>query len=88
LNEIEPFIASPNTTEAEVEPRELAQMIEDFLEKQPIENRVIFMRRYWFADTYKDIAEQVGISEKNVSVRLTRIRKKLKEYLINREVFV
>ena len=39
-------------------------MIEDFLEKQPIENRVIFMRRYWFADTYKDIAEQVGISEK------------------------
>jgi RNA polymerase sigma-70 factor (ECF subfamily) len=88
LLEIEPFIAAPNTTEAEVEARELARMIEGFLEKQSVKNRVIFMRRYWFSDTYKDIAEQVGLSEKNVSVRLSRIRQKLKEYLIEREVFV
>jgi RNA polymerase sigma-70 factor (ECF subfamily) len=88
LEEIEPFIATSNTTVAEVEARELARMIEDFLEKQSVKNRVIFMRRYWFSDTYKDIAEQVGLSEKNVSVRLSRIRQKLKEYLIEREVFV
>ena len=53
-----------------------------------MENRVIFMRRYWFADSYKDIAEFVGLSEKNISVRLTRIREKMKQYLIEREVFV
>ena len=50
--------------------------------------RVIFMRRYWFADSYKDIAEFVGLSEKNISVRLTRIRQKMKSYLAEREVFV
>lgn len=88
LEEIEPFLAASNTTEVEIEARELARMIEGFLEKQPIENRVIFMRRYWFSDTYKDIAKQVGLSEKNVSVRLSRIRQKLKEYLIDKEVFV
>ena len=88
LQEIEPFIAAPNTTEAEVEVQELARIIEDFLEKQSLENRIIFMRRYWFSDTYKDIAEQVGLSEKNVSVRLARIRQKLKDYLISREVFL
>lgn len=43
---------------------------------------------YWFADSYKDIAEFVGLSEKNISVRLTRIRQKMKEYLAEREVFV
>ena len=53
-----------------------------------LENRVILMRRYWFADSYKDIAEFVGLSEKNISVRLTRIREKMKQYLIEREVFV
>jgi len=30
----------------------------------------------------------VGLSEKNVSVRLTRIREKMKQYLIEREVFI
>lgn len=30
----------------------------------------------------------VGISEKNVSVRLALIRQKMKQYLIEREVFV
>ena len=52
------------------------------------ENRVIFLRRYWFADSYKDIAEFMGLSKKNISVRLTRIREKMKQYLIEREVFV
>jgi RNA polymerase sigma-70 factor (ECF subfamily) len=44
------------------------------------------MRRYAFSDTYADIARLMGISEKNVSVRLTRIRKHLRAYLREREV--
>ena len=73
---------------AEIEAKELARIIESFLDTLTTENRVIFMRRYWFSDSYKDIAEVVGLSEKNVSVRLTRIREKMKQYLIEREVFV
>lgn len=46
------------------------------------------MRRYWFSDRYKDIAEFVGLSEKNISVRLTHIREKMKQYLIEREVVI
>ena len=68
--------------------KELARIIESFLDTLTTENRVIFMRRYWFSDSYKDIAEVVGLSEKNVSVRLTRIREKMKQYLIEREVFI
>ena len=77
LEEIEAYIA-----------RELARIIESFLDTLTVENRIIFMRRYWFSDSYKSIAELVGLSEKNISVRLTRIREKMKQYLIEREVFV
>ena len=52
------------------------------------ENRVIFMRRYWFADSCRDIAGFVGLTEKNITVRLTRIRQKLMEYLTERGVYV
>ena len=88
MQEIEACIADQKTVEDEIEARELARIIEDFLDTLTLENRVIFMRRYWFADSYKDIAEFAGLSEKNISVRLTRIREKMKQYLIEREVFV
>ena len=88
MEEIEACIAAPNTVEAEIETRELARIIEVFLNTLTVENRVIFMRRYWFSDICKDIAEFVGLSEKNISVRLTRIRQKMKSYLAEREVFV
>ena len=88
LEEIEACIADQKTVEDEIEVRELAHIIEEFLDTLTLENRVIFMRRYWFADSYKDIAELVGLSEKNISVRLTRIREKMKQYLLEREVFV
>ena len=85
---IEACIAATNAVEAEIEAVELAHIIERFLDTLTVENRVIFMRRYWFSDSCKDIAERVGLTEKNISVRLTRIRKQMKNYLIEREVFV
>ena len=88
LEEIEACIADRKTVEDEIEVRELARIIEDFLDTLTLENRVIFMCRYWFSDSYKDIADFVGLSEKSISVRLTRIREKMKQYLIEREVLV
>jgi RNA polymerase sigma-70 factor (ECF subfamily) len=81
LQEIEECIADKNTTEDEFEAGELAHVIESFLDTLTVENRVIFMRRYWFSDSYKDISDRVGLSEKNISVRLARIRSNLKKYL-------
>ncbi len=88
MEEIEGCIADPNTVETEIEARELAHIIESFLDTLTAENRVVFMRRYWFSDSCKDIAKFVGLTEKNISVRLTRIRQKMKKFLIEREVFI
>ena len=88
MEELEDCLASTTTIEEEIAEQELTKIIESFLDSLSKENRVIFLRRYWFSDTYADIAKQVGMSEKNVSVRLTRIRKELREYLIEREVLL
>lgn len=88
MEELEAYLSSPNTVEAEIEARELARIIEGFLDTLSVENRVIFLRRYWFSDTYSDIAQRVGLTEKNVSVRLTRTRSKMREYLLERGVLV
>ena len=72
---------APDTVEGEVEAKALARLIEAFLDSLSVENRVIFMRRYWFSDSYEEIAQRVGLTEKNVSVRLTRLRQQLKEHL-------
>ena len=88
LEEIEACMASSNTVEAELEAKELARIIEKFLDTLTTENRIIFMRRYWFSESCKDIAQFTGLTEKNISVRLTRIRRKLKKYLMESEVFI
>lgn len=88
MEELEDCLACPNIVEEEIAAGELTKMIEAFLDSLSKENRVIFLRRYWFSDPYADIAARVGLTEKNVSVRLTRIRKELREYLLEREVLI
>lgn len=87
MEEIEACTAGPDTAETEMEARELARIIENFLDTLTAENRAIFLRRYWFCDSCRDIAGFTGLSEKNISVRLSRMRRKLKDYLVEREVF-
>lgn len=69
-----------------LEEKELIAIIEDFLRDLSQENRVIFLRRYWFSDSYAEIAARTGLTEKNVSVRLSRIRKQLQTHLAERGV--
>ena len=88
MEELGDCLAYAPTVEDEIAERELTEAIESFLDSLSKENRVIFLRRYWFSDTYADIAKQVGLTEKNVSVRLTRIRKELREYLLEKEVLL
>ena len=88
MEELESCLSSPETVESEIALKELTHIIENFLDSLSTENRVIFLRRYWFSDTYSDIAARMGMTEKNVSVRLTRIRENLRNHLKEREVLV
>ena len=67
--------------EETVSARALGRAIDRFLEKQSKENRIIFLRRYWFGDSVQQIAKLLGLTPNATSVRLNRTRDKLKEYL-------
>ena len=69
MEEVEACLADPKTVEGEIEAKELAHIIEGFLDTLTPKERIIFMRRYGYIDTYADIGRHLGISEKNVSVR-------------------
>ena len=86
LEEIEDYLESPFSIEDELSRAELTQAIEDFLATLTRENRVIFLRRYWFFDNYAQISKKVGLTKGTISVRLTRIRKQLKIYLLERGI--
>lgn len=62
--------------------RELGRAIDRFLAEQTQQNRIIFLRRYWFGDSVKEIAALYSLTPGAVSVRLSRLRDALKEYLI------
>lgn len=81
LEELESCLIASNTVEQEIEVNELSQLIDSFLDTLDKESRIMFVRRYWYSDSISDIAEKFQISSNNVSVRLSRIRGRLKKHL-------
>lgn len=81
LDELEECLASAESVEAEISAKELSELLDRFLETLDEENRVMFIRRYWYSDSVSDIAESFHMSSNNVSVRLSRLRERLKKYL-------
>ena len=66
----------------------LKDAINGFLESLDKRTRIIFMRRYWYAMSVKDIARNMKLAESHVSAILHRTRKKFKEYLTEEGIFV
>ena len=86
LEELGPCLSSPDSAETELEAKELAEYIRSFLAAQTKENRVIFLRRYWFADPIAEIARRTGLREGAVSTRLSRLRSDLRQTLLKEEI--
>ncbi len=86
LDELEEFLPSAETTESRIEQKELTRVIEAFLDTLTPENRNVFLRRYWFAESYEQISKATGYSKSNVSMRLLRTKEKMRIYLTERGV--
>ena len=81
LEELAGCIPGPALEET-VTARELGRAIDAFLDTLTPDSRNIFLRRYWFGDSVKDAARAFGLTQNAASVRLSRIRNQLKDYLI------
>ena len=88
LDELENCFPSSATVENEWEARETVESIDRFLASLDRDSRVMFVQRYWYSSSITELAELFHTSKHNVSVRLSRIRAKLRKHLIKEGVFL
>ena len=84
LDEVREIVSGHPDPEEQAIRDELIAAVNDYLATLSVEKRVMFVRRYWYADDVKSIAERMGTSENNISVSVRRIRNSLRDYLIER----
>lgn len=81
LSELEDCLPAPGAVEELLEQRELTELLERWLERLDKEDRVLFLRRYWYGDAVRDLAGQWGVSPNRMTKRLLRLRGELKAVL-------
>ena len=78
LDELADCLAGETNVEAEYEVKELEQCIRRFVRGLPERDGNVFVRRYFFTEPVAAIAKRYGLTESNVTVILSRTRKKLR----------
>lgn len=81
LDELAESLASRETVDSALAAERLPALLDVFLDTLRAEERVLFVRRYWYADSLEDAAARVGITRAHAAVRLSRTRTKLRDYL-------
>ncbi len=76
-SELEQSIPSSDNTERKIEEGEIVLALNAFLENLSERDRVLFVRRYFFAEKISEIAVRFSLSESLVKSSLARNRKKL-----------
>ncbi len=81
LDELGDCASNAPSAEAAVISREMTEAFNRYLDALPQEERLVFLRRYFFFDPVAKIAENFGFSESKVTSILHRTRKKLRQQL-------
>lgn len=81
LDELENCLPADFDIENEIRSKFLTEEINSFLNTADKENRIIFVKRYWFGESVADIAKAMGLNSHSVSVKLSRTRQRLKKHL-------
>ena len=81
LEELVILPEAPDNVEHEIDSRETGEALNRFLGSLPEKQRKIFVQRYWYFMPVEDIAADLDIPKSTVTVTLTRLRKKLRDYL-------
>ena len=86
LDELEDCFADKSTVESVVFSEDVNTVLNSFLASLSPNDRILFVRRYWLSDSITMLADYFQTSKHNISVRLSRLRKKLKKYLTEKGV--
>ena len=72
----------------DLEPGEIGRIISEFLSCEKEENRRFFVLRYFYSESLENIAKKSGESVAKIKSTLFRMRIRLKEKLIEEEVYL
>lgn len=86
FEELEPFL--PSAPDGTVESGEFRRVLNDFLRELPEQTRICFIRRYWYGESVREIAEACRLREGTVKSLLFRTRDRLRHTLAKEEIFV
>lgn len=78
--ELSECIPDPNCFDAD-DDTGIKETLDSFLIGLSKENRIIFMKRYWFSLSVSEIAKQLGKNERYVTNKLYAMRQKLQKHL-------
>ena len=81
FEELQECVSGKQNVENDLINKEILKLLNQFLQSLPKENRIVFMRRYWYLDPIANIAAKYGFSQSKVKTMLCRDRKKLKQIL-------
>lgn len=81
LEELDGCVPAHGSVEQAVEAAELGRILDGFLRDLPERDRCMFVRRYWYLDSLRDIARRYGTTEGGVKSNLYRTRQKLRALL-------
>ena len=88
LDELENCLCSPGSIDDNIEEAMLSSYLDEFIDSLDDVNRMIFVRRFWYMDSYKDIAKASKLKEGTVRVRILRVKSELKHFLEQKGVIV
>jgi len=81
FEECVPASSSFSSVESATEARLVTAAINDWLALLPKEERVVFVRRYWFGEALKDLADEMSCSPNYLAQKMSKLRKQLKANL-------
>ena len=81
LDELGECIPAGQDVEETAELKELSRLIDRFLRDLPDKECCVFLRRYWFVESTREIALRYNMAEGSVKSTLYRTRQKLRVYL-------
>lgn len=81
LSELEDCLPAPDLVEQTVERQALTKLLEQWLGQLGREDRALFLRRYWYGQSVKELATAWGLSPNQLAKRMFRLRRALKAEL-------
>ena len=87
LDELSECVASQSNVEKAFDDKVLAALFDEFLSSLGDDARYVFIRRYWYLEPVKRIAQDISASEGKVGMSLHRSRMKLKKLLMKEGFF-